>query len=156
MQKNNQSIIIDLLRKNEEKISKLYKIYAEKFKDWNNFWSALASEEIEHADWLKILYSKVKDNSLYFNEGRFNRQAIITFSDYLEKQLKNARNEDKDISVKYALGIALDIENALIERKYFEVFESDAAEMKRTLLNLKSAEEKHIAKISDALNKIDR
>ena len=42
--------ILELLTEHEKAISQLYKEYARKFTKQKDFWSKIASEEIEHAN----------------------------------------------------------------------------------------------------------
>ncbi|TET10801.1 MAG: hypothetical protein E3J83_00055 [Candidatus Atribacteria bacterium] len=53
----------------------------------------------------------------------------------------------QDISLIKALSIARDIENGLIEKKFFEIFEGDPIELKHVLLNLAAATREHYNRI---------
>lgn len=144
--------IIELLAKNEEKVSELYLLYAEKFKDMYNFWFLLSNEETNHANWLRELKGELLSGALLLDEKKFNPQAITLFGDYLEQRSKGAK--EKDLTIKAALSIALDIENALIEKKWFEVMQSDSTAVKNTLIRLKDALSEHKNKISETLNNL--
>lgn len=144
--------IIEMLAKNEKVISQLYKIYAKKFLDYKNFWSRLAEEEIEHAGWIYKLHSKIKEGSLYFNEGRFKKEALQSFLNYARNEL--VRTEIQEMLLINALSLALDIENTLIEHKYFEVFEGDSVELKQVLLNLDRATNEHLDRIKKVLSEL--
>ena len=141
--------VIELLSKNEETISQLYTAYAEKFPDYRDLWSDLAGQEKEHSRWIDDLCSKIKNGGIYCNAARFNSEAVKSSIKYINEQLNIAKTTD--ISLRNALGIALDLENSLIEKKYFEVFEGDSAELKQTLLNLAEATNRHRIKIKQAL-----
>lgn len=58
----------------------------------------------------------------------------------------------QDISLTKALSIARDIENGLIEKKFFEVFEGDPIELKQVLLDLAAATREHYNRIEKAWN----
>jgi rubrerythrin len=58
----------------------------------------------------------------------------------------------QDISLIKALSIARDIENGLIEKKFFEVFEGDPIELKQVLLNLAAATREHHNRIEKVWN----
>ncbi|GAG61348.1 unnamed protein product [marine sediment metagenome] len=98
-----------------------------------------------HANWILKLRSKIKEGSVYFKEDRFNKEAIKTSLKYLNNQLSEAQMQD--ISLIKALSIARDIENGLIEKKIFEVFEGDPIELKHVLLNLAAATREHYNRI---------
>jgi len=137
--------IIELLAEHEKKISRLYKEYSLKFPEQKDFWSKIAKEEIEHASWILKLRSKVKEGSVYFEEDRFNKEAIKTSLKYVESQITKVQN--KEISAKNALSVARDLENGLIEKKFFEVFKPDCREIKQVLLDLTIATREHYNRI---------
>ena len=137
--------VIKLLAEHEKVIGQLYKEYARKFPEQKNFWSKIAREEIEHASWIFKLRSKIEEGSLYFKEGRFKMEAIKTSLGYLKSQITEAQNNK--ISAKNALSVARDIENGLIEKKFFEVFEPDCREIKQVFLDLATATRDHSNRI---------
>lgn len=137
--------IVEMLAKNEEAVSRLYSAYADRFPEYKDFWSELAVDEIDHASELRKLCEIASSGSLYINEGRFNTTAISTFSSYLEKESEPDRV--KASSLINALSVAMHIEESLIERKFFDVFEADSAELKHTLSNLASETARHLEKV---------
>ena len=137
--------VIKLLAEHEKVIGQLYKEYARKFPEQKNFWSKIAREEIEHASWIFKLRSKIEEGSLYFKEGRFKMEAIKTSLGYLKSQITEVQNNK--ISAKNALSVARDIENGLIEKKFFEVFEPDCREIKQVFLDLATATRDHSNRI---------
>lgn len=143
--KKKQIEIVELLAEHEKEISRLYKEYARKFPGQKDFWSKIAGEELEHAGWIFKLRSKIKEGSLYFQEGRFRIEAIKTSLEYVKSQITEAQNNK--ISAKYALSVARDLENGLIEKKFFEIFEPDCREIKQVLLNLAAATREHYNRI---------
>ena len=140
-----QSNVVGLLAKNEESIGHLYEVYAERLPEYAEFWTELVTEETEHSNWIHELMRKVGDGSVFIAKGRFRGQAIQTFLGYLEREIAKAKTAK--ISLIESLSTALYIEKSLIERKYFEVFDSDSAELGHLLEDLRSATEWHIQKI---------
>ena len=51
--------ILDKLASNEESVSKLYRGYADAFPVLREFWSSLASEEVDHASCIRSLGSQI-------------------------------------------------------------------------------------------------
>ena len=149
--KKNQMYIVELLINNEVNVGKLYRAYAEQFLDYCSFWSGLASEEAEHASWIRKLASKVAGGAVIINDRRFNASAIKTFSDYLERELIKVNKSG--ISLISALSTALYIEESIIEQKYFELFDGDSIEFKKTLIDLANATKDHRSRVKEALNK---
>ena len=106
--------LIQKLAENEEALSLLYEEYAKTFSSHRDLWSKLAHEEKEHANWIRELYSNREDNALVINGDRFNRQAIQTFLNYMQRELEIVK-KGKAILIN-ALSVALYIEESLIEQ----------------------------------------
>ena len=109
---------IELLVANEELISKLYAIYAEKFPKEKEFWLNKAAEEDIHAELLQALRSIIRKNNYFFEEGRFSIKAIELSISYLENVIQKAGN----YSLINALSVAEDIKNSLIEQDFLKLF----------------------------------
>lgn len=137
----NQIKTIEALANHEEAISQLYRKYGDKFPDYEQFWLGLAEEEVLHTKWIRELRDDIEEGTVFFNEGRFNIVAIQTSLKYIKKQIVDSENQE--ISLPFALFLALDIENALLERKYFEIFEGDSVGLKHVLQDLAEATELH-------------
>jgi hypothetical protein len=141
---------LDVLSKmaaNEEMVGRLYRAYAGRFPKYNALWSGLAEEETK-------LISMVDSDSLFFKDGRFNKNAIKTFNNYLEREtVKAVRLETPLIE---ALSTTLYIEDSLIEKKYFDVFETDSLASKQLLAKLSEDTRTHASKIREVLNKVKK
>lgn len=135
------------MEENEELIGRLYTAYAERFTEHADFWLAVAADEKQHAAWLRQLGGKVGQGSLYVDGDRFKKRPTELFHQYVRDEL--ARAGETDIPLRTALSVALSIEQALIERRFFEVFETDSVELKHVLQDLASATESHLKKVRD-------
>jgi hypothetical protein len=134
--------IIEALAQNELNVAELYRKYAAKFTEHKDFWRNLAIEELNHAAKLRTLTGvkvelKTKD--------RFNIIAIKNFSKHVLVESDPVKVNNS--SLINALSTALNIEQSLIEHKYFEVFESDSIELKQVLLSLANDTEKHLENV---------
>jgi len=134
----------------EKTISKLYRLYANKFTEHKSFWSTLASEEIDHANWLVMLQGQIKHGSVQYQENRFNILGIETSLGYVKDKIKLA--EEKDLSLTVALSIASNMEASILERKYYECYESDVPEIKLILQDLQNACENHFSQVQKMLD----
>ena len=76
---------LEIMAEHEKTISQLFREYARKFPMQKDFWSKIASEEIEHAKWLSRLRSQIKEGLLYFKERRFKRSGYRNFFGICEK-----------------------------------------------------------------------
>jgi rubrerythrin len=145
--RGNASEVIEAMAKNEEAVSRLYQAYADKFPVQKAFWSGLAADETSHAGWLRGLLAKMKEGALSMNRDRFKIQPVRGFAAYLERELVSAR--EPGMSPVNAVSVALYVEESLIEQRYFEVFASDAPELKRVLTDLATATNAHLEKVRE-------
>ncbi|MFO8010608.1 MAG: ferritin family protein [Dehalococcoidia bacterium] len=136
--------VIELLAQHEEAISKLYRTYSRKLPQLDAFWSALAQEETSHAAWMRKLGLKVGQEGLFVNKGRFKAIPVRASIDFISEEIAHA---EAGIKLQEALSKALLIEQGMIERKYFEIFESDSVELKNVLRNLAEDTKRHISRI---------
>jgi len=142
--------VLELLAKHEEKVGELYSVYASKFQEYNEFWSILSEEESTHAKWIRDFANMIKSGTVYFNK-RFNVEAINSSLAELNGEIIKAKNDE--LTLINALSTAYYFEIALIERKFFEVFEGDSVELKHLLIDLSKATIKHQKKTKKAFEK---
>jgi hypothetical protein len=142
------STMLDLMAQNEHGISLLYSAYAGKLPEWESFWSDLAEEESEHSRWIQEFATRVRDGSVGLARDRFKEEAVRSFQTHVKGELERVDHEE--VPIVTALSVATDIERALIERKGFEVFDSDSEELRRLLCELTSATEDHRRRIEQA------
>jgi len=134
----------------EKTISRLYRIFAEKHPEHKDFWSTLAGEEMDHANWLTMLQGQIRHGSVGYNEDRFNPLGIETSLAYVKDKI--AQVGEKDTSPAMALSIASNIETSVLERKYYECYDSDVPEIKSILGDLKNACENHLGRVQKMLD----
>jgi rubrerythrin len=139
--------LLEALKVHEKEIARLYKVYAETFPLYRSFWIELSKEEIEHANWIEKLQTKIGNGSGDFVVERFPVSAIEHNIDYVKELACEA--EDADFQLIDALSKALHLEEALSESKYFEVWEGDSAETKRTLTSLARSSREHYQKVKE-------
>lgn len=149
-----QPDILNRLAENEETIGILYQQYAKRFPDYDGFWSGLACEEKEHVGWIRALCSTASESGLFIDRGRFNEEAVQTYVNYLGREL--AKVKQGETTLLNALAATLYIEESLIERKYFDVFETDAPALKHVLLRLAAATRAHVGKARETLDNYRR
>ena len=140
-----QPDIIDLLSAHEEAISRLYSAYAGKFPLYSEFWTTLASEEQKHSAVITALKSKVDAGKLSADMVKFKSELLKTMITYMEKELSKV--DSGGLTLIQALSVARDIEKSMIERKCFEVFKGDPAELAAVLEEMALETKRHIEKI---------
>ncbi len=143
---------LEMLLENERVISELYMSLGERCAMHRSFWVKFAAQERQHYEWINLLISKVKEGVVFFDEKRFPLQAMVTFQEYVLSLQKKVQKED--IPCAGIFYMALDLENALLEKEFFKVFEPDTTELKQLLRRLEMATKEHRDRIRDARNKM--
>lgn len=146
MQLNSDSEeIISLLGQQESTISRLYRGFSYIFEN-NDFWQKLANQENIHMQWIMSLKASEEAS---INKERFNIEAIKEMIDYENKLIQ----KQSELTLKQALGTALDIENSLLENKFFTVFDTDSDSLKKVLTDLAKDTDNHKFMLQDELEK---
>lgn len=140
-----EKIIIDLLIKNEESISRLYQKYSKMFNN-SAFWQELAKEERIHAQWLKSLTG---GNEVRIKNDYFNAAAI----EYMINSVENQFESDKEISLIEGLATSISNENSMLEKDFFKVFETDNFEVKNIMDGLAKDTARHAKSLEEELQK---
>ena len=143
--------VLETLAVLEETTRDLYKAYADKLRDFDEFWLSLASDEATHAGWIRDLEPLVGNGTVDFDEGRFNITPILGFTEYVNDEW--AAVLEQGIPLIKAISIALDIEKAFLEKKLFDVVEGDSLELERTLNQLAAATMEHQDMLQKVWNK---
>ena len=138
---------LNYLASNEELIGRLYITYANRFPEQHQFWQDLADEENKHASWIRQLQSKAEEGRLYIKTDRFNVVTIINQMKHIDDEIKRASKPET--SLINALSFALNLEHSLLEQKYFDVFDTDSAELKKLLSGLAEDTKRHATKVKE-------
>ena len=142
---NEQSDIVNALIKNEQLLSKLYGEYALQPANDKAFWTHISHDETIHASWVCEFYNKLEQGLVRFDEGRFKVEALNSFSDYINDQITRAEKEE--ISLIQSLSLNMDLENSMLEKGFFEIYETDDIELKNLLDKLRTSTETHFAQV---------
>ena len=147
--RENSNKILDAMIQNEERMGSLYRLGAERFPSHRDLWSSLAEEERQHADWIRKLRERLSDGSSRFDVSAFD-PALMDQS--LQKTAALAKLlENTTIRVEDVLAAAKDLEESLLESKYFEIFTNDTAEIKQVKYCLAEATREHFERLADAV-----
>jgi rubrerythrin len=134
-----------LLREHEKAIGRLYAAYAHRFPRDREFWLGLAREEQQHAQWVESLQARVEEDPSSLAVDRFPTGTIELSLAYVNRLTENAG--DPHLTRANALSIALDLERALLEHRYFEVFAGNDPQIQRTLQLLRQCTQTHLQKV---------
>jgi hypothetical protein len=146
---NEQIETIRLLAAHETLLARLYNLYATAVPAYQQFFADLAQQEVAHAQRIEDFIAKVQAGTLAMKPGRFNAQVLATSLKYINDQLRKAETGAPNAIT--ALSNCVDMEEALIERKYYEVVEADSPTLKQLLSQLAADTEAHRQQARQAL-----
>lgn len=142
--------VLKLMMSYEILLRDLYELFSQKIPKEKDFWKRLSEEESKHAYWLEVLEMNMQKENITLNDdNRFNFALIKTSLDHVKESLDDFRQIE--ISFFDALSFASDIENSMIEKKFFEVFYGQSDDFDRVMKLLKEETEKHSQRIQEKL-----
>lgn len=121
---DSQRTLLDELARCESQLSELYALYARSYPEATSIWLQLSKEERAHERFLKSLHKLLDEGQVFYNLGRFNAQALQTFTAELTSSLEVAKQ--KDIPLLKAFETALFLENSVIDGHFYDLAKNDA------------------------------
>ena len=140
---------IEGLARIEETLSKIYRLFAERFPADRKLWSLMAQEETTHAEWVRDLSGHLEDGSVSMDQNRVAEEGVQVFLAYAEDRFKEAQAER--LPFRHALDMALDLESSLLERNLYQFFKTDSEDMKQALKDMQRQIHEHTERIRKAL-----
>jgi hypothetical protein len=145
-------LLLGLMHEHEKLISELYSVFAKRFPQYEEFWNNLSNDEIKHAEWIEKLQTDV-NNSKGVVVERFPAAAIERSSNFVRALIQ--QTSELEFTLINAISHALNLEEALIENRYFEIFQSQSSEVQMTLNSLKNETQKHFKLIRSLRQEIN-
>ncbi|MBN2565790.1 MAG: hypothetical protein JXB46_08770 [Candidatus Eisenbacteria bacterium] len=139
--------VIRMMAEHERLISALYSAYARSVPEKEDFWKRLAAEEIEHSEWLTALLDGGYGDPRAADA--FKAEAIRTSAAYVQEATVAADTEG--VSHLEALSVAADVEEAMIEKRFFDAFIADSADARKVLDRLERETTEHRKRIEREL-----
>jgi hypothetical protein len=152
MNPDNNDLLV-FLSDNEMAISRLYRQFAETFPEDAEFWEKISYQEISHGEDIDQLRELAAEGILPLGKSTLRAQAVQTNIRYINTLIEECRAGRMPKKKAYAL--ALDLENALIEKKFLDVFDfSMAGDYKSIQMKLVGETENHRKWITELLKSI--
>ncbi|HOP39494.1 MAG TPA: hypothetical protein PLI53_00470 [Geobacteraceae bacterium] len=146
------AMLLEKLRENESAIARLYRQFARSFPEDAEFWDAVVRDEEQHSEWLAQMRAIATSGKIRAGSGNLRVEAINSAIDYLAAVSENC--DQGRLDRENAFAIAFDIENSLLEKRFFTVFTSDSAEFKHLADTIMRETVRHRNAIGDALRSI--
>ncbi len=144
--------LVNRLMENERAMVRLYEQFGETFPEDEKFWNEISREELLHFNWLKQLGDFVDKEKIGIRPTSLRSQAVSTSISYLNSLIEKCRKGELTREKAYAL--AYDIENSLLEKNFFSVFEFASTPYRKIQNEMARETRDHRDKIGEALKKI--
>lgn len=142
---------IGLIAAHEAAVADLYSAYAVRFPDSAHLFTTLAAAERDHARRIADFTGRVRASEVRINPGRFPRAAVLNSLEFIREQISEAQSSE--LTLVEALSVAHDLENGLIERRWFDVVEGDSPELRSLLQLLAKETQEHRVLLQEAWEK---
>ena len=139
--------ILDLLHKIELSVAELYRRFSHSFVEDRVLWESLSRDELSHAALVIELKNTLLKNGSPFELGKVNLLALNTYRQGIEGQL--GRLERGEIRRQNAFFIARDLEKTLIERRFYELIQSESPEYRAIQEKIRKETESHLQKLEN-------
>lgn len=136
---------VEILGELQEAGGNLYHIFSERFPDFSQFWSRLADDKFRHVIWINTLLGGVRQGKVRLNRDRVHMEAIRSSLQFARRQISSARKHTG--SFKQAVSVAISIEMAIMDKKFFEAFESDLPDLRELADKLLEETKTHLEKL---------
>ena len=141
--------LLEVLSEHERAIARLYQTYSQCFEDYAAFWAGLAQEELKHTACLNKLRILLQEDSAVVIVERFSIDAVRFSIKYVNGLIERA--SQPDFKLLNALSLAMKLEEALLEKNFFEVLSGDGQEIREALEFLSNETERHFQVLHNAL-----
>lgn len=136
---------VEPLTEHEEAIGTLYRLFSEKYPECRGVWSELADDEANHASWIRGLAARVRDGKVRLNLERFQNEAIQSSMAFVRRQTEIMNSQF--LPLQNAISIALQLEETILEKRFFEVFETSDPEIEEIIQNIVAETRMHYDKL---------
>lgn len=144
--------VVDLMVENELEMEKLYRIFAEKFLEHQNFWSMIADDEHNHAEWIAAAKNCLNQGTLPIPTKLIYPYIIQNAIKLVKEQQKVFQSKDKTLAE--ALAFSNNMEDFMLENSFFEIFDCDVPEVKQYHDDIVGETQKHHRMIEENQRKI--
>jgi hypothetical protein len=143
--------LLFLFAYNEKRIKQLYSLYAVSFPSEQAEWQRLALEEGGHAAILHSLGERFQGSKDVYLITASGFRILGYVRRFLEKEIRRARRGK--VLAAAAITTAIRLELSMLEKRYFDVFESATAEIKSGIERLNRETEIHASRLRKMLKK---
>lgn len=115
-------------------------------------WEDLGKAELEHAETIETLRRQVSEKTVFVDEGKTKTLAVQSLVNYTKGSIEEARM-GKMTRIN-ALAVAKDLENSLLEKKYFTFFKSSSGQFNDLMQELFADTTEHFKMLESRLEMV--
>ncbi|MGB4088876.1 MAG: hypothetical protein WBK44_04050 [Smithellaceae bacterium] len=149
MLKDYQNKLLELWEQLELEISNLYRLFAQKFPAHSQLWNALSSDELNHAAYVKEMFSLAEAGKVFFNEKTTKTYTIKTINDDIKTVYK--KTEAGQYTIINALAYSVNLEDSIIEKKFYDYFSTNDRDINLLINKIKQETIEHSQRVKKAL-----
>lgn len=142
---------LDALQANELAVERLYKIYADRFKEDADFWLKLATEERMHASIIDLLMADIEAHDVKFAPAGLALDEVIIIIEKAKKRCDELE-AGAPLELRSALELAVKLECGMLEHSFFTFFNGSSPAFAADMTALKKHTEAHLQAISEKLD----
>jgi rubrerythrin len=139
---------LGLLAAHEAAMADFYSALGARFTECADLFLTLATAERDHARRITDFAALVSAGTVRVDPGRFPAAALLASLDCIREEVRRAQAPTMTLSG--ALSVAHELEDALIESRYYESVEGDSAELKELVERLSRELAEHRALLERA------
>ncbi|MCK5059410.1 MAG: hypothetical protein KAT34_22360 [Candidatus Aminicenantes bacterium] len=144
---------VDVLLEYKELLTQLYQLLNRRFPEYSNIWQKLFTEKRSHIRWVKNLQPKLDAGIISINQNSFKVEAMR----FLMQSIQTKMDDLKSNPITFLQGIIFvrDIEDGMVEKNFFTIFQSDSPEFKEKKLKLELEHQNNAKMIKSTISNIN-
>ncbi len=147
--------VLNSMKELELLMAEFYRVVGANWKDEAEFFERLQFEEIKHSKNIDTLIEIVSKNPGIFTVGRsFSKIAVNTVSSGINESIQKVK--EGIVNKEKMLFIARDLENSLIESRFFEIVRTDNLDYLNLIGNIATETKAHREFIENKIREIKR
>jgi len=143
------SDLISKLAENEYLVLELYLIFAKNFPEHEKFWETIAAEEQKHCQLLDGFYDDILAQKAEVNEKVFSIKAVNDSIGHIKALIAETGKLNSGLTMKRAVAEAMNIENSMIELKFFTTIISKDDATAQKLKKIEADTKNHYASLKE-------
>ena len=133
---------IELIAQHEAMVKCLYQTFAIAYPSLAKFWNHLADEEEQHFRLVKALEADIKNNDVAFKRPSFSQAQVSDAIAWI--CARKERVQHGGVSINDALSMCVQIEQGMIEHRFFDVMDEDSEDVRNVLTQLEKSSIIHL------------